>query len=145
MENELILKKSWSKRNWNWFLPVTLLLLFAIGLFFSLLMDTNISDLAKGYSDNSLLKKAFEKAKTNQRVLEVLGNLEPIDKLAILEGSIKYSNKNNSVALTIRIKGSKEKGKMDITADKNGTHWKYNKINIRIKATNEEIKILEFP
>jgi hypothetical protein len=45
--------------------------------------------------------------------------------------------------LSIRIKGTKGKGEMDIMAVRNGTNWKYKKINIRIKEPNEEIQILK--
>ncbi|HKO78073.1 MAG TPA: cytochrome c oxidase assembly factor Coa1 family protein, partial [Flavobacterium sp.] len=54
-----------------------------------------------------------------------------------------YSNNNNSVELSIRIKGNKGKGKMDISAEKSGTKWGYKKINIRIKEPKQEIQILE--
>ena len=144
MNNELINKKSWWKRNWKWFLP-TFILFFSIisGLILSLNIDENISDIAQAYSDNSLYEKAIEKAITNKRVLEVIGEIEPIDKLAILEGNAIYSSNHNSVELSIRIKGNKGKGKLDISAKKNGTEWEFKKINIRIKDPKEEIKILK--
>jgi hypothetical protein len=144
MDNQLIPEKSWHKRNWKWFLPTLFLsLTLAIGLFSTSNINTNIVDFAQAYTDNSLYEKAIEKAKSNQRVLEVLGNLEPIDPLAIIEGNAKYSNNSNSVALSVRIKGNKGGGKMDILADKNGTEWEYKKISIRIKQTKEEIQIIE--
>ncbi|PXY38667.1 hypothetical protein DMB65_21765 [Flavobacterium cheongpyeongense] len=144
MDNELIVEKSWWGKNWKWFLP-TLTLIFSLlfWLILSLSIDGNVTDIAQAYSDNSLYEKAIEKAKTNQRVLEAIGEIEPIDKLAILEGNAIYSNNNNSVELSVRIKGSKGKGKMDISADKNGTEWKYKKISIRIKEPKEEIQILK--
>ncbi|TRX35501.1 hypothetical protein FNW52_10700 [Flavobacterium sp. ZT3R18] len=142
MDNELIVKKNWWSRNWKWSLP-TLLFLLLFGFFLSSTIDGNITDIAQAYSDDSLYEKAIEKAKTNERVLEVLGAIEPIDKLAIFEGNAIYSNNNNSVALSIRIKGSKGKGKMDISAEKNGTVWEYKTINIRIKEPKEEIQILK--
>jgi hypothetical protein len=95
------------------------------------------------YSDNSLYEKAIDKAKNNKRVMEVIGEIEPIDKLAILEGNAIYSNNNNSVTLSIRIKGDKGKGKMDISAERNGAAWNYKKINIRIKEPREEIQIIK--
>jgi hypothetical protein len=144
MDNELIVEKSWWGKNWKWFLPsLTLIFLLLFWLILSLSIDGNVTDIAQAYSDNSLYEKAIEKAKTNQRVLEVIGEIEPIDKLAILEGNAIYSNNNNSVELSVRVKGSKGKGKMDISADKNGTEWKYKKISIRIKEPKEEIQILK--
>ena len=144
MDNELIVEKSWWKRNWKWFLPTFLLVfLFLFGVILSSSIDGNVTDIAQAYSDNSLYEKAIEKAKTNERVIELIGEIEPIDKLAILEGNAIYSNNNNSVELSIRVRGNKGKAKMDISADKNGKEWEYKKINIRIKEPKEEIQILK--
>ena len=144
MDNELIIEQSWWKRNWKWFL-ITFIIMFLLvfGLLLSSGVDGNIADIGKAYSDNSLYEKAIEKAKTNNRVLEVIGKIEPIDKLAILEGNAIYSNNHNSVELSVRVKGDKGRGKMDISAKKNGNEWEYKKINIRIKEPIEEIQILK--
>ena len=69
----------------------------------------NITTIAQAYADDSLYKKAIEKANTNERVLNSIGKIESLDKLAILEGDAVYSNNNSSVLLSIRIKGSKGK------------------------------------
>jgi hypothetical protein len=144
MDNNLINEQSWWKKNWKWFLPTfSIMLLLAFGLLLSSSVNGNITDIAQAYSDNSLYEKAIEKAKTNKRVIEVIGEIEPIDKLAILEGNAIYSNNQNSVELSIRVKGSKGKGKMDISANKIGNKWEYKKINIRIKDPKEEIQILK--
>ncbi|WP_158728908.1 MULTISPECIES: cytochrome c oxidase assembly factor Coa1 family protein [unclassified Flavobacterium] len=147
MDNELIREQSWWKRNWKWFLPTfIIMLLLGFGLLLSSSVDGNVTDIAQAYADNSLyekaIEKAIEKAKTNKRVLEVMGEIEPIDKLAILEGNAIYSNNHNSVELSVRVKGNKGKGKMDISAKKNGNEWEFKKINIRIKEPKEEIQIL---
>ncbi|UQD57509.1 cytochrome c oxidase assembly factor Coa1 family protein [Flavobacterium sp. K5-23] len=144
MNNEQIKEKSWWKRNWKWLLP-TLFFIFILGLGLMTITGNgkNINDLTQAYSDNSLFENAFEKAKTNQRVIAILGVIEPIDKLAILEGNTKYSNNNNSVDLTVRIIGNKGKGKLDVSAVRNGATWEYRKINVRIKQTQEEIHILK--
>jgi hypothetical protein len=143
MDNELIVEKSWWKRNWKWFSPTfVLLFLLIFGLILSSSVDGNVTDIAKFYSESSLYEKAIEKAKTNKRVIESIGEIEPIDKLAIIEGNATYSNNNNSVEISFRIKGDKGKGKVDIIANKNGLEWNYNKINIRIKETGEVIRII---
>jgi hypothetical protein len=144
MENELIIEKSWMKRNKKWFLPTFILLfLLLIGLILSSNIQGNVSDIVEAYSDNSLYEKAIEKANTNNRVTQVIGKIEPIDKLAILEGNVIYSNNNNTVVLTVRVKGNKGKGKMDIIADKKEKEWIFKKINIRIKVPKEEIQIVK--
>jgi hypothetical protein len=143
MDNELIIEKSWWNKNWKWFLPTLILFFLLFSFLLSSTINGNITDIAQAYSDNSLYEKAIEKAKTNKRVLEVIGEIEPIDQLAILEGNAIYTNNNNTVALSIRIKGDKGKGKMDILAERNGTAWNYKKINIRIKEPKEEIQIIK--
>jgi hypothetical protein len=144
MDNELISKNNWWKRNWKWFLPTALLVFFfGVGLALTTIITGDIDDYAQAYSDTSLYEKAIEKAKIDNRVIETLGNLEPIDKLAIIEGDAKYSDNGNSVELTVRVKGNKGIGKMDISANKKGTEWEYKKINIRVKQTKEEIQIVK--
>lgn len=144
MDNELIIKKSWWKRNWKWFIPVFVLGFFLIvGLLLNSIVNGNITDITEAYSDNLLYEKAIEKANTNKRVIEVIGEIEPIDKLAILEGNAIYSNDYNSVELSVRVKGNKGKGKMDISAKKKEGEWEYKKISIRIKEPKEEIQILK--
>lgn len=144
MDNELIATTTWWKVNWKWLVP-TCVFLFTIAA--TLLATTNIdgtvTDFAKAYSDNSLYTKAIEKVKTNQRAKEVLGEIEPIGKLAILEGDTKYTNDNKSVEITVRIEGNKANGKMDVSAYKKGTEWQYKKITIRIKQPKEEIAIID--
>ena len=141
MDNEINVEKTWLKKNWKWLMPVSGMLLICI-LFVSSI-DGNFSDFAQAYSDTSLCQKAIDKTNKNERVIEILGRLEPIDKLAIMEGNAKYSNKGNSVEMTIRVTGNKGKAKMDFSADKNGQNWDYKNIKIRIKKTGEEIQILK--
>ncbi len=144
MENLIFINKSWWQRNWKWFLPTSsMLFIIVIGSLITASIEGNAKDYAQAYSDDSLYEKALEKVKANPRVKETLGEIEPIDKLAILEGNTKYSDNNNSVETTIRIKGTKTKGKMDISATKNGTGWEYKKINIRVKDPKEEIDVLK--
>lgn len=142
MYNELIVKKSWRQRHWKWLI---LIFLFVLLLFMIVpaIVSGNFKDIAQVYSDDTLYQKAIEKAKTNKRVLEVIGNIEPIDKLAIMEGNIVYSNNNSNVKLSVRVNGNKGKGKMDVTAYKVGTEWQYTNISIRIKNPKEVIEIVK--
>lgn len=138
--NELIREKNWSQRNWKWLVPITAFLILIIAL---LPLTSGLTSLAQAYAEPSLYENALEKARQNDRALEVLGNLEPIDKLAIMEGNVVYSEDNNAVDLTFRITGSKGKGKMDIVALKNNGVWDYQLIKIRIRNPKEEIIVLE--
>ena len=65
MDNELIIEKSWLKRNWKWFLLTSIIIfLLVLGLLLSSGVDGNITDISQAYSDKSLYQKAIEKAKT---------------------------------------------------------------------------------
>ena len=140
--NELIEHDSWFKLNWKWFIPILGLGIILIGIFFTSSLGGNTADITKAYSDDSLYENAVKEVQTNQKVKEALGILNPINKMAILEGFVEYSEDNKSVKTTISIKGTKGKAKMDISAYKKGESWEYQKIIIRIKNPKETIEII---
>ena len=142
MNNELIKQKSWWKRNWKWLVPVSGILLI-IAILISSGMAGIGNDLVKAYSDTELYENALKKVKANQKVTELLGEIEPIDKLAILEGEVHYTNDNQTISSTIRIKGVKGKARMDIISDRINNEWKYKKINVRIKSPPEKKQTIE--
>ncbi|SDW51558.1 cytochrome c oxidase assembly factor Coa1 family protein [Flavobacterium degerlachei] len=142
MSNDLVYKRNWWERNWKWFLAVIVLAL-GIWLFLISVANTNSIDVVQAYSENALYENALAKVNTNDEAISILGNLEPLDQLAILEGSAKYSTDKQRIETTVRIKGSKAKGKMDISAFKKGNNWQYEKINIRINSTKEVISIVK--
>jgi hypothetical protein len=142
MDNDLIEQKNWFKRNWKWFVPVTVLFIFVLGLFLTPNSQGNLTDVVYAYNNAALYEKAIEKSNSNKRVLQTIGTIQPIDKLAILEGSAVYSNDKNSVKLSLRIKGAKGNGKLDIVANKLETGWIYQKITVRTKESKEGIVVL---
>jgi len=139
--NELITKKSRWNTHWKWLIP--LLVLFSGILIILASAGNEISGVVAVYAESEIYENALEIARENQEVKQKLGDLEPIDFFAIAEGVVKYSNDNNSIAISVRVKGSKEKGKLDISADKKENKWEYNRIQIRIRKPKETIKILE--
>jgi len=142
MDNELVEKETWLKRNWKWSVPATILFVFIFGLFLASDSPNGITDIIQAYNDNTLYEKAIEKANSDKKILQTIGIIQPIDRLAIVEGNTIYSNDNNSVSLSVRIKGTKGSGKLNISADKIGTVWKYKKIIVRNKNTKEEITVV---
>lgn len=143
MSNELIKHKNWWNRNWKWFVPLSGLLLVMISIFISSGMGQIGANLAKAYSDKELYENALNRVKSDQKVIELLGEIEPIDKFAILEGEVQYSNDDQTVNSTIRIKGVKGKARMYILADRMSNEWQYKKINIRIKSPPEKKQMIE--
>ncbi len=141
--NEVIEHKNWLKRNWKW-------LTIVFGVFFIVLrvistsqIGANVSDIVKAYADPDLIDSALLTAQDNEEVKQLLGTLKPIDKMAIFEGTTKYSNNDNSIDISVRIRGSKGRGRMRVFADRNVDQWEYKEIIIRIKKLKKTITIIE--
>ena len=98
---------SWSQKYWRSLLLLSGIFLLTVGFFFSTGYDKIVGDFTKAYVDTELTENALELAQQNERVVKVLGTLKPIDKMAILEGEVNYTNENKNVDLHVRIKGSK--------------------------------------
>ena len=137
MTNNTIRQKSWLQSNWKWLLPIILIPMVLI-LFFSSGMNKVASDLTNAYSDTELFNNALEKAKVNETVVSILGDVQSIDQLAILEGQVNYSEDNTAVKSSIRISGTKGKARLDIMAHKVENHWIYSTINVRIKKPKNQ-------
>ncbi len=141
--NEVVEHKSLWKRNWKWLTPVLGVFLIVIGLISTSEIGANVSDIVKAYADPDLIDKALLKAQENNEVKQLLGTLNPIDKMAIFEGTTKYSNNDNSIDISVRVKGSKGRGRMRIFADRNVDKWEYKEIVVGIKKFKKTITIIE--
>ena len=125
------------QRHLKWFVPTILVSLLLV-VFYSSGLNKITSDLTLAYSDTELYSKALEKVNTNETVKTILGDIEPIDQLAILEGQVNYSEDNTKVKSSIRIIGTKGKAKLDIIANKVETKWIYKTIVVRIKQPKDQ-------
>lgn len=148
--NTMYRSRPWYKRKRTWFLLVMLL---GLGTFISSLpaeLPVNIVYLVKGYSEPEICEGAFEITKNNPEVVALLGELEPMGSLDMLNGSVQYSKGGDSIAITISIFGAKEikgiRSKMDLMAVKMDGNWEYQKVRVRIKQPPElrqKIEILD--
>ncbi len=143
MNNDLIEQKSWWKQNWKWLVPLTGIALILIFSLFPSDFSGVLGDYSKAYADPKLYDVAIEKVRLNEQVKELLGEVEPIDNMTILNGSVIYSDDNKSVNSTIKITGEKGKAMLDLSADRIGERWNYKKINIRIKNPPEKKQTIE--
>ena len=141
--NEILKTRNWWQTNWKWFIPTLGFLLFLVGLIFTTDIDENISNITKAYADSQLVENAMIKSLKNQEVQQLLGSLNPIDQMAIAEGRVKYSNNNNTVDMSVRVKGDKGKGRIRIIAERIGGDWEYKKISIGIKKPSKTILITQ--
>ena len=143
MQEEILSEKSWFKRNWKWLTPLSVFVVVVVIMFSSLMSAGNVSDFATAFSEDKLYQDAIDKANENTDVQNVLGKLEAVDKMAILESTVEYTNHKQSVNLSVRVSGDKGKAKMDIKADKKNAKWQYNFIKLRIKEPKQEIIVAE--
>jgi hypothetical protein len=143
MSNDQIDNDSWTKQNWKWLLPTTIAILFLTFYTIFQVLNNDAPQFIKAYSDTKIFEKAIEIANANPKVKTTIGTIEAIDKLAILEGNIIYSNNATSIESTIRIKGNHNQGKMDFTANKKGNEWIFQKVTIRCKNPKTVIRVIE--
>ncbi|MBQ0788895.1 MAG: hypothetical protein KBT69_15455 [Oceanihabitans sp.] len=142
MNNDLMVHKSWWQRHWKWFTVLAIsftLFLFAL---FSSGLSGILADYTKAYADIELYNEAIEKARLNERVIEVLGTIEPINRMTILNGAVQYSNNNKSIHTTIKITCKNGTAMLDISADRRNETWHYTKINVRIKKPIEKAETI---
>ncbi|WP_136464991.1 cytochrome c oxidase assembly factor Coa1 family protein [Flagellimonas onchidii] len=137
MDNELIIQKSWWKRNWKWFVPVAGTILILSFLFSSGAGDL-AADMAKAYSNSEVYENALEKVKQNPKAHDILGEIKPMDKFAIFEGRATFIDNNKTLNTSVRINASKVKARMDIIAKKSNGSWIYQTINVRVKNPPEK-------
>ncbi len=137
MNNELIIQKTWINRNWKWFFSSIIVLILAISLFFTLTAG-HLGDFSKAYLEPQLFEGAVELAQQNKEVTELLGEIKPISKMAILEGEVQYTNQSNHVTLSVKVDGTKMKAMLDVVANRKNDGWEYEKINIRVKNPPEK-------
>ena len=145
MSNDLIKQRNWLQRNWKWALPTTVVAFLSATLFFSL-TSGHLGDFGHAYSDPQLFGGAIIKVQENEKATVVLGEILPVDRMAILEGDVKYTNQNKNVQFSVRIKGANGKAIMDVEAERSNDIWEYKKITIRIKNPPEKrqtISVLE--
>jgi len=131
------------KNSWIWIGILIISLSGLIYLFSSSGMSSHTVDFAQAYLDKDLYQNALIKAKKEEKVKMIFGDLKPIDKLAILEGEVRYSNDNKTVNMSLKVIGSKEKGTMHILANREGEKWIYEKIDIIAKGENKEVIIVD--
>lgn len=141
MSNELIERKKWFQRNGKLLLSLVVIAVLTFTLFISFMFG-HLGDLGKAYAEPQLYNGALKLAQQNKQVIELLGQLESIGKIAILEGNVEYNNDNSQVDLSVRVIGSKGKANMHVIANRINKAWEYKKISIRIKNPPEKRGII---
>ena len=132
------MKENWLNKNYRWFVPVLTGLVLIVYLISSSNLGKTSQDLAQAYAEQDLYQNAISLSNKNTRVLELIGEIQPIDKMTILNGEVRYFNDNQSVTSTIKVQGNKGKAKLDLSAQRNGDKWMFNELKIRPMNSSEE-------
>ncbi|WP_405209151.1 cytochrome c oxidase assembly factor Coa1 family protein [Aquimarina sp. LLG6339-5] len=134
-------KKSWWHKNRSWFLGL-LALISGFVLTLLVLLGKPIGDFTKAMVDPSVYDNAFDMVQDDERVIALLGEVQPISVFELLEGEVRYAEEGKAI-ITVGIKGSKQKGKMDVVANKRNDGWQYQTIRIRTKKPKKTIEVLD--
>ena len=143
MQEGQITSKSWFYANRKWVLPAGVILSFLILLSLFSLPVSGVLGFGTALSDTALYAGAVKIANADKEAVRLYGTISDIDKLAILESDVNYSNDRQYVKLTVRISGSKLKGKMDVEAERNGESWKYSSLQLRSKNPDITISVIK--
>lgn len=136
MENRQ--EKSWFARNWGWVLGggcFVLILIVALGI------GSLIFGVSKMFTSSTPYKYAMEQATSNQDLKDLIGS--PIETDGIMQGNINLSGDDGAADFKILIKGSKGKGRIVVIATKDYGKWKYEKLYVQIKDSEEQINLLD--
>ncbi|TRZ41980.1 cytochrome c oxidase assembly factor Coa1 family protein [Robertkochia solimangrovi] len=142
MHHTSIPSQGWFRRNWKWIIPA-LVTVLGVFIFFTSGLSGISGDLVQAYNDKQLYKDAMEMIARDSRIKETLGQLEPLDKMAIVEGEVNYSDDYKNVVSTVRIRGNKGSAMMDIFAELIQEEWNYSRITVRIKKPVEKQQSIE--
>ena len=141
MTNQNHSNNSWLKRNWMWLITVALVVMLTI--FITSPVGNAVTDIAKISAESKVYEDAWQLASENKDIIETLGTLESINSIDIIEGHVQYADDNEAVNMSVRVIGNKNRGKLDISATRDGLDWEYNLIKVRLKNTKETIIVLE--
>lgn len=132
--NEHLPYRNWFQRNKIWIIFIVILV---VVLFYILPKDFKVGAMHMliAYSDTEIVDSAISITNKNKRIKEILGDIQPMTKMTMLEGYVTYSKNIDSVFMALTIKGSKGKGKgkLDIYAFKKNNKWEFERLLVRLK------------
>lgn len=126
-------RKSWFSRNWKWFVPVILIVVFGLPL-------VVIGSVFAAMKNSDAAKESVLKAQANPLVVQKLGT--PIEEGWLVSGSINTSTTSGDADLAVPISGPKGQGKVYVTAHKSAGAWNYSVMEVAFEGSKERINLL---
>lgn len=134
-------RPGWWKRNWKWFVPVTLVCMLLLGAGVIALIVTLVLGTVKSSTPYT---KALAQAKTDPAVIAELG--EPVEAGWYVTGNISTSGQNGNADLSIPIYGPNKSGTLHVIALKSGMvagmeDWKITKLEVAVPGRTQPIAL----
>ena len=131
------LPRTWTQRNWKWFVPVlvigclTLIAAFVAGI---------TAVVFASLKSSAPYAEALERARTSPAVVDALG--EPVVTRWWVAGSIQVTDQSGRAQLALPIRGPRGKGMVLLEADKRDGAWRYSLLEVAVDGTPERIDLL---
>ncbi|NHF58766.1 hypothetical protein FK220_005405 [Flavobacteriaceae bacterium TP-CH-4] len=138
MNNELVPRPNWWKRNWKWALPIGGCLTMAILI--AVFIGSVFYGITSVFEGSDPYEYALEKVNEDERLIRLLGS--PIAKDGMIQGNLSYRNGNGKADMGIPISGPNGDGILYIKASSVGDDWTYHEIRVELSG-NESIDLLK--
>ena len=134
-------RPGWWKRNWKWFVPVTLVGMLLLGVGAIALLVAVVFGSMKSSTPYT---KALAQAKTDPAVIAELG--EPVEAGWYVTGNISTSGPNGNADLSIPIHGPNKSGTLHVIALKSAMvagmeDWKITKLEVAVPGRTQPIAL----
>ena len=63
--------------------------------------------------------------------------------MTILNGEVRFYENDQKVTSTVKVRGTKDKAKLDLSAHRNGDVWIYDILRLRIDKPDENVQSIE--
>jgi hypothetical protein len=135
-------RKNWFSRNWKWFVPTLVMVVFVLPL-------ALLGSIFAAMRNLDVAKESLLRAQSNPLLVQKLGT--PIEEGWLVGGSFNTSTTSGDADLAVPIAGPKGKGEIYVTAHKSAGVWSYSVMEAAIEGSDQRINLLsdvtgaEFP
>jgi hypothetical protein len=131
-------RSNWWKRNWKWFVPVTV---FTLAMFFVALVGSIALIVFSAIKSTDVYKEALTRAKAHPAVIDAIGL--PITEGFLVSGNTSVNGASGEANLSIPISGPNGKATIYVAATKSLGQWNYSGLVAEIEKTHKRINLLQ--
>jgi hypothetical protein len=131
-------RPNWWKRNWKWFVPVTVV---TLAMFVVALVGSIVLIVFSAVKSTDVYKEALMRAKAHPAVIQAIGL--PITEGFLISGNTSVNGASGEANLSIPISGPKGKATIYVAATKSLGRWNYSGLVAEIEKTHQRINLLQ--